>query len=149
MNLILQRSSDSGVSTLGKLTVDSLSFVTLEPPFHSPKIYGHTRIPAGTYEILLRTEGAMNLLYKDRYPYIHKGMLWLQNVPDFEDVYLHIGNSVEDTMGCILVGTKIYNTTDCIELSTQAYLRLYQYVVPFIGKGTVEITIVDEIPSNQ
>ena len=35
-------------------------------------------------------------------------MPFLQNVPHFESIMLHVGNSVRDSRGCILVGTRTF-----------------------------------------
>ena len=64
------------------------------------KVAGETSIPLGTYEIKLRTEGGMHEKYLRQFMELpHQGMLHLQNVPDFEWVYLHIGNTDDDTLG--------------------------------------------------
>ena len=37
------------------------------------KVYGETRIPAGTYKLKLRTEGGYHQKYSKRFPDIHRG----------------------------------------------------------------------------
>ncbi|KKL14000.1 hypothetical protein LCGC14_2520110 [marine sediment metagenome] len=70
---------------------------TLEDEFREIKVSGETRIPSDTYELKLRTEGGLNERYKARFPDIHEGMIWLQNVPNFSWIYLHCGNYDDDT----------------------------------------------------
>jgi len=67
---------------------------TLEDPVRAPgiKIPGDTAIPFGTYQLELRWSGT----FKRMMPY-------LRNVPHFEDVMLHWGNTSQNTRGCILV----------------------------------------------
>jgi hypothetical protein len=143
MEIKLQRLSDNGKSTIGKLTVDDLEFYTLEDTFRSEKIKGETRIPQGTYEIKLRTYGSHHVRYKKRFPEFHKGMLWLQEVPNFTNILIHIGNTIKDTMGCILIGMEAEGE-DLILRSTTAYIRFYKHVVKAFDKGeNVYIKIMD------
>lgn len=142
MIIELDRYYDNKVSTLGVLNVDRLSFYTIEDTYRKYKIWGKTRIPAGTYEIKLRTEGIKHEQYKKKFTF-HKGMLWLQNVPGFQYIYIHIGNTAEDSNGCILVGSSI-ETNNKITGSTLAYIRLYLHVIKAFDRGErVFIKIVD------
>jgi hypothetical protein len=142
MILNLQRRPHNGRSTIGDLTVGDLKLVTIEDPPHDIKIYGCTRIPAGEYEIKLRTEGRLYNKYKDKIPHF-KGMLWLQNVPNFNLIYIHIGNTSQDTLGCILVGMNA-DSDDFISESTVAFIRLYAYVIDAMDMGEkVTIKIMD------
>lgn len=111
MQLSLSRFKSDAVSTVGRLSIDGVErCVTLEDGFHVAKIAGETRIPAGRYEIKLRMKGGMSASYLRRFgEAFHKGMLWLQNIPNFEFVYIHIGNTIADTEGCILVGKSASN----------------------------------------
>jgi hypothetical protein len=133
MVLNLQRINDNGFSTVGMLEVDGLTFFTMEDTFREVKVYGQTRIPAGRYEIKLRTEGKFHNQYKREFS-IHKGCLWLQDVPNFQYVLIHIGNTAQDSSGCILVGSKIVNN-DFIGGSTVAYLKLYKHVLEAFENG--------------
>ena len=142
MKIVLQRLSDNGTSTLGRLTADGLQCVTLEDTYRKDKVYGKTRIPAGRYEIKLRTAGRMHTKYIKKFSN-HIGMMWLQDVPGFQFIYIHIGNSAKDSLGCILVGTTIENE-DFISESTVAYVRLYAIVVEALERGEeVTIQIID------
>lgn len=71
----------------------------------SKKIYGKTAIPKGVYLIDMNT---VSTKFKDRLwakPYDGK-LPRLLDVPGYEGILIHIGNTVEDTSGCILVGTE-------------------------------------------
>jgi len=108
MRLKLQRYSDNGESTLGLFYIDNqFKCYTLEDGFRKEKVPGETRIPSGVYEVTLRTEGGMHERYLKKFPGFHKGMIWLRNVSNFEYVLIHIGNSSDDTNGCILVGSPL------------------------------------------
>lgn len=117
----LKRLKENNICTLGKLTIGTTEVATLEDPQQPHKIWGDTRIPAGTYNLELRDQGGMTVRYQNRYPAMHKGMIWLRRVPGFEWVYIHVGNSAQDTKACILVGMKrgdnmIYRSRDAYEL---------------------------------
>ena len=144
MKLILQRLSDNGTSTLGRLTADGFQCVTLEDTFRAVKEYGKTRIPSGRYEIKLRTAGRMHNQYIKKFPH-HVGMLWILDVPGFQYVYIHVGNKAADSSGCVLVGTTVEND-DFISESTVAYIKLYAIVVEALERGEeVTIQITDNI----
>jgi hypothetical protein len=120
---------------------------TLEDEYRALKKPGETRVPVGTYAIKLRTEGGMHEEYSRKFDF-HIGMLWLQNVPQFEYVYIHIGNDDDDTEGCLLVGDQqnnnIIKKDGWVGRSTQAYSRIYQRIANHIADGgRVQITYVD------
>ncbi len=114
---------------------------TLEDEYREVKVKKETRIPAGTYELKLREESPLSNRYKVRFPEIHKGMIWLQNVPGFKYVYIHCGNDDDDTDGCILVGS--YAREDRILNSRDAYRRIYPGIVTNIRNGSTYLEVVD------
>jgi hypothetical protein len=57
------------------------------------KVYGKTAIPGGRYRI--------NMFYWVRH---HRLCPLLQDVPGFTGIFIHAGNTAEDTEGCILPG---------------------------------------------
>lgn len=122
--------------TFGKLYVNNKLFTnTLEDVERTEKVYGKTAIPKGKYQIKLRTEGTKTLKYAKVFPDIHKGMLWLQNVPNYEYVYIHTGTTELDTLGCILVGDTIISKQQMIIDSRIAYKRLYKVIIEAMNKG--------------
>lgn len=139
--ITLQRMRAADSSTIGVLTVCCGKYATLEDEVRGTKIYGETAIPAGTYELKLRNAGGKTLRYERKFPDMHKGMIWLQDVPGFTWVYIHIGNFPEDTEGCILVGTKA--ATNHIESSTAAYKKVYPKIVDMIEEEGCQIVITD------
>ena len=69
----------------------------------SKKVYGSTAIPRGTYKI---TMDVVSNKFKSRSwakPYGGK-LPRLLDVPGYEGVLIHPGNTSKDTLGCILVG---------------------------------------------
>ena len=131
-------------ATQGVMVVDGQMVYTLEDERREIKVKNETRIPAGTYQIKLRNEGGMTQRYAERFGDMHKGMLWLQNVENFEWVYIHIGNHEDQTSGCILVGNKADNSMT-IERSADAYNLIYPVIANAIESGEiVQIEIKDE-----
>jgi len=105
MLLELFRYNTTDTDTLGFLMIDGrLACYTIEDTQRAVKVDGQTRIPSGTYQILLRDEGGMTKRYRNRFGDMHRGMLHLQDVPEFSWVYLHVGNTEDDSLGCLIVG---------------------------------------------
>lgn len=139
MTLEIHRYAFGDDSTLGRLSIDGhLYCFTLEDERRTVKVSGETCIPPGRYEIKLRTEGGLHAKYSERFPELHKGMLWLQDVPNFTWVYLHIGNREAHTDGCPLVGMVPVMLPDGefeIARSKDAYVGLYEIVVGALDEG--------------
>tara|TARA_R110000824_G_scaffold235241_1_gene423968 strand:+ start:379 stop:852 length:474 start_codon:yes stop_codon:yes gene_type:complete len=117
---------------------------TLEDERRAFKVKGETRVPAGTYEIGLRTEGGFNSRYDKKYPGVHIGMLQVLDVPNFEYILIHTGNTDEHTAGCLLVGDSQENNIiirdGFIGKSVNAYKRIYPSIAKAIQQNE-EVTI--------
>lgn len=135
MNITVQRYSDNSESTTSLVYINNKFFCYgLEDEARTLKVFGETCIPVGTYKIGLRTTGGHNARYKDRFKF-HVGMLHVLDVPNFKYILIHIGNSDDDTAGCLLLGDAVNNNTindGFISSSTQAYIRFYKYVIDAI-----------------
>lgn len=130
--------------TISLLSIEgSPYYFTLEDGANEVKVPGKTRIPAGRYEVVQRKEG--NFYQKYRKQHGHRYSLQLANVPGFEFILIHIGNYIEDTRGCLLVGN--YIAVDpangmFITESTRTYKMLYTIIDTAYAKGEkVFITI--------
>ena len=70
---------------------------------------------------------------------MHKGMLWLQDVPNFQWILIHTGNTDEHTAGCLILGDSQENNTlvknGFIGKSTQAYKRVYPPIAAALESG--------------
>ena len=78
---------------------------------------------------------------------MHKGMIHVQDVPGFNYILWHTGNTDEHTDGCLLLGdTSQQNITKAgfIGASTDAYKRVYPPIADAIEKdGEAEVTYID------
>ncbi len=150
LELLNRRISSGDEATLGTLfdVTGPPAFLcyVLEDQFNEPKIPGETRIPPGRYQIKFRDEGGMIVRYKQRFPW-HHGMLWLQDVPGFQFIYIHVGNKDDDTDGCLIVGDgQISNVMErgAVTTSVAAYRRLYENIADALEAGDeVWITVED------
>jgi len=159
MKLEVLRVSSGDDSTSGLMfdVTNEIKFLcyTLEDEYRDEKIKGETRIPAGTYEVVFRKTGGFNSKYNERFAEIHLGMLHITNVPNFEYILIHCGNTDEHTAGCLLVGDSQTNNQikkdGFIGSSTQAYKRIYPPIAKALENGEcVEITYIDyDVPKNK
>ena len=150
MKLVVLRISSQEDSTSGIFMQEdeqgNLEFLcyTLEDEYRKDKIKGETRVPAGTYPVVLRKEGGFNDRYSKKFPDMHIGMLHIINVPNFEYILIHIGNTDEDTAGCLLVGnsqeSNIIQKNGFVGSSTNAYKSIYPPIAKAIEEGQ-EVTI--------
>lgn len=94
MKIVVVRDTFTENSTIGKMLIDGAFFCyTLEDTIRDTKIAGETAIPYGTYKVIVNMSNRFKRL-----------MPLLLNVPNFEGVRIHNGNTKEHTHGCILVG---------------------------------------------
>ena len=115
--LLLKRIARKAGYTIGKLYIDGAYFCdTLEDTdrldkgmtaaqLAAKKIPGQTAIPEGTYKVIVNAS-----------PKFKRLLPRLVNVPGYEGVLIHRGNTPADTAGCILVGEnkqvgKVLNST--------------------------------------
>lgn len=158
MHLILQRFSDNRDSTLGLLfkkmadgrgeRTHFMSY-TIEDEYRSEKVSKETRIPAAFYELKLRKElTPLTIKYRKRFNWFTYH-IEVTNVHNFTGVYIHVGNTDDDSAGCILVGDNADNNTlgaGSISNSLQAYTRIYQQIVSQLeGGNKVHLEIRDEL----
>ena len=148
MKLEVLRFSSENDSTNGLLfdVTDGRRFLcyTLEDEHRDVKKYGETRVPAGEYRITLRTVGGFHGRYLKKYVEMHKGMLWVRDVPNFEYILIHTGNTDEHTAGCLLLGntqqTNFGDNNGFVGSSVDAYKRVYPPIAAALESGK-EITI--------
>lgn len=153
MELKVKRVAKKEDYTIGRLYIDNVYFsdvledkdrgLTQEMPLEeiqAKKVYGKTAIPKGTYEIDMNT---VSPKFKDRSwskPYGGK-IPRLVNVPGFDGVLCHPGNTSESTSGCLLVGKN--SIKGMVTDSTRTFHTLMsKYLLPAKVRGErITITI--------
>ena len=140
MKLTLKRIALRPTYTIGKLYIDDAYFCdTLEDTVRDTnksgkfdngeyKIKGKTAIPYGTYEI--------KWTYSPRFK---KYTPQLMNVPSFEGIRVHAGNTSADTEGCLILGEnkqvgKVLNSRATIN-------KFYPIIKEACSNGKVTIEI--------
>lgn len=140
MKLTLKRIALRPTYTIGKLYIDDAYFCdTLEDTVRDTnksgkfdngeqKIKGKTAIPYGTYEI--------KWTYSPRFK---KYTPQLMNVPSFEGIRIHAGNTSADTEGCLILGEnkqvgKVLNSRATIN-------KFYPIIKEACSNGKVTIEI--------
>lgn len=98
MKLRVERLWKKPAYTVGRLFVDGKFFCnTLEDTVrdlsNEKKVYGKTAIPYGEYKVVYNWS-----------PKFGRNLPRLLNVPAFEGILIHPGNTADDSAGCILVG---------------------------------------------
>lgn len=118
MKIEVKRIAKRSTYTIGKMYIDGNYFCdTLEDvdrginqkdsldTIKKIKIVGATAIPTGTYKVIVNMS-----------PKFQRNLPRLIDVPGFEGILIHRGNTDKDTAGCILVGDnkvvgKVINST--------------------------------------
>lgn len=106
LNLRIERRWKKKSYTIGNLYIDNVLFSNvLEDPVRGLrqdmtleeikklKVYGETAIPSGRYEVRITMSSRFGRL-----------LPLLLNVPGYEGIRIHPGNTARDTHGCILPG---------------------------------------------
>ena len=154
MKILIDRKWKKEEYTIGKLYVDGVFFSnTLEDKdrglinsmtpeeIKKKKKAGETAIPTGTYKI--RMDISSPRFSKSNW-YIKNcngaRMPRLKDVPGYDGVLIHCGNTAKDTEGCILVGKN--DVKGMVTKSKDYFLKLYNTMYAAYKKGeNIEITI--------
>lgn len=140
MKLTLKRIALRPTYTIGKLYIDDVYFCdTIEDTVRDlnkngkfdngeKKVHSKTAIPYGIYEI--------KWTYSPRFK---KYTPQLMNVPSFEGIRIHAGNTSSDTEGCLILGKnkqvgKVLNSRDTIN-------KFYPIIKEACSNGKVTIEI--------
>lgn len=140
MKLEVLRYSGQSDSTFGLLFINfKFQCYTLEDEHREVKVKHETRIPDGTYKIGVRKEGVFHTKYSthEKIKSIHEGMLQVLDVPNFDFILIHCGNTDEDTSGCLLLGNTVNNnrvSEAFLGDSVTAYMDAYKKIIEAIKK---------------
>lgn len=152
MKITLKRIAKKSKYTIGHLYIDGKFFCdTLEDPdrglnskmslseIKAKKIKGDTAIPTGTYKVTLDvTSGKYSNFSK--YPYVKfcgGKMPRLLNVPGYDGILIHAGNTQKDTEGCLLVGEN--KVVGKVINSQATWRKLYDTISKDKNNLTIEI----------
>lgn len=116
MELKLKRIALRDTYTIGKLYVDGKYFCdTCEDKvrdlnkdgdlndFGEGKVYAKTAIPYGRYEVTMKVKSP-KFSQRAAYNWCSGYLPRLLNVPHFEGILIHAGNSADSSAGCLIVG---------------------------------------------
>lgn len=134
IELALRRRYLSPAFTIGELSIDgTFECFSGEDVYRGglPKVPGASAIPCGRYEVVWAWS-----------PRFQRYTLRLLNVPGFEGVLIHGGNTAGDTEGCILTGSE--RGVDRVDHSQLALKALEAKVVPRLHDERCFITITVE-----
>ncbi len=144
MRITVNRFLTTSKATLGEVRVDGKYICySLEDTARDTKVAGETRIKQGLYKITVRKYGKFYSALK-KYTWA-KGVLELKDVPNFSDILIHSGNTIEDTRGCLLVGLKYKVTGEDIVVldSLKALEKLYTIVMDAALANKLDILYID------
>lgn len=131
MIVTVKRDTLTEKSTIGRMFIgDEFICYTLEDVVRPEGIkeYGKTAIPEGTYKMVID--------YSTRFK---KPMPHILDVPMFEGIRIHAGNTSEDVSGCLAIGyTK---GIDFIGRSREAFNDFMIRLNSFLEEGDVNIKI--------
>ena len=153
MKLKLVRKWKKEGYTIGQLYVDDIFFSNtiedkdrgLNQNMPKEKILfmkkpGITAIPTGTYKIVLNVQSSKYKKSKTMMQFCQAYMPRLLNVPGYDGVLIHPGNSASDTEGCIIPGKN--DKVGWVSNSTKYFKELYNKMKIANKKGeniTIEI----------
>lgn len=154
MNIIVKRVAKKASYTIGKMYINGVYFCdTCEDTdrwltqymslaeIKRKKIYSRTAIPTGTYNVTMNVVSP-RFSKRDFYKKNCDGgrVPRLLNVPGFDGVLIHVGNSAADSNGCLLVGKN--SQVGKVLNSTNTFLALYKKLKEASLKGEkITITI--------
>jgi hypothetical protein len=136
VELLLLRQGFGAKSTEGELFIDGAHECwTLEDVVRAgPKVDGATAIPCGRFKVIVND----STRFKRKLPL-------LVNVPGFDGIRIHRGNTDIDTHGCILVGdVRTSLVDDFIGESAHAEIRVVLKIEEALKHGEVWITVGED-----
>jgi hypothetical protein len=124
------------------------SVIAVTPLSRAPrKIPGNTRIPEGHYRLGIKKENTpLTERYRNRFDWF-SNHIEIEGIPNYDLVYIHIGNTHKDTKGCLLIadGVNAANREKMILQSQRAYERFYKIIYPrIVNNEPLAINILDE-----
>ena len=146
MKIVIDRAWKKDTYTISRLFIDGVRFCdALEDrdrglqssdainTILSKKVYGETAIPRGEYEVTLSIVSPKYASVTWYNKLCGGKMPRLLNVPGFEGILIHPGNTALDTYGCILVGRNTVKGK--LTQSRDTFERLYKLMLAAHNRG--------------
>jgi hypothetical protein len=137
MKITVERFDFGSDDTIGKLYIDGKFYCyTIEDEERKDKVKGETCIPKGIYKVGKRHSPKFS-------PRFGHSMLWIKDVPGFQYILIHTGNTDDDTEGCLIVGMRIGQRA--VLDSKIAYNKIYPIISDAIDRfESVEIEYMNK-----
>lgn len=124
---VLTRKEFTEKSTIGELTLEGKhQCYILEDKTRKPdekKVFGKTAIPYGRYQIIITQSAKFKRL-----------LPLLVNVPGYEGIRIHKGNSDLDSEGCLIVGSS--KAKDWVSGSKDAFDVIFPQLQKQLAEGS-------------
>lgn len=141
--ILIERKIFTSKSTIGTLSINgNVICYTLEDVARpiGVKVLKETCIPAGNYSM----EVTQSTRFKRSLPLIYNSPVDLSvtdGIVSWTGVRIHPGNSMQDTEGCILVGTTPGH--DWVAGSVAAFDKLFPIILDMVHQGVIELKIIN------
>ncbi len=135
MELKILRKEFTENSTIGDFLINGEFFCyALEDMVREAgvKIPGKTSIPEGRYRVVI-----------DQSTRFKRAMPHILDVPNFEGIRIHAGNTAKDTEGCPLLG--FTKGKDCVGQSVLAFNKFFEKLYMALAHEEAWITIEREV----
>lgn len=140
--------------------------VGIEDEYRTAKVKGETRIPNGIYKLGLRVSPRFsNSFFRDdngniiesakrttpelkkKYHTAHE-LVWVLNVPNFDFILWHWGNTDDDTDGCYIVGSAFgtIGKQAAVLNSRKKYIEIYPLLYQAIKSKECTVEYKEENP---
>lgn len=152
MNIKIKRVAKKPTYTIGKLYINDEYFCdTIEDKdrglsksmsiedIKKKKVYAETAIPTGSYEV---TTNIVSPKYSKKPTYMKMcggRVPRILDVPGFDGVLIHTGNTQKDSMGCIIVGMN--KVVGKVVNSIETFKKLFPIIDAACKKEKVTLTI--------
>lgn len=133
MEILVERFESEVNHTLSRVYVNGVfECFAIEDEYRAIKIKGETRIPEGEYKLGCRQSPS----------HANAWMLWVKDVPGFQFILIHAGNTEKDTEGCLVIGKRVGSISGARAVldSKQAVKEFYEKVMPEV-EAKKEVTI--------
>jgi hypothetical protein len=133
MELQVLRKESTNISTIGSFFINgAFAYNSLELPWSDgANVHKANCILPATYPVII-----------DYSPHFKRDMPHILNVPDRDEIRIHVGNYPKDTEGCVLIG--LSKGHDFIGQSVAAFSDFFAILTNALKSEKVNITIINQ-----